>query len=106
MLHPDRDSPHGFAAESISHAVRHWQRQLNPFFIDNKEWYLKEEISANKDNMKSLMDFREMPGNIACVALLLRSEWTAACGDRALRCRVARTLGPIIAWLTGLPMSA
>ena len=35
------------------------------FFIDNKEWYLKEKIFPNKDNMKSLMDFREMLGEVA-----------------------------------------
>ena len=37
------------------------------FFLDkeNKEWFLKEKIFPNKDNMKSLMDYREMLDEIA-----------------------------------------
>jgi hypothetical protein len=35
------------------------------FFIDNPEWYLKEKIFPNRDNMRSLMDYREMLGEIA-----------------------------------------
>src|SRR5882724_869378 len=31
----------------------------------NEEWFLKEKIFPNKDNMKSLMDYREMLGDIA-----------------------------------------
>jgi hypothetical protein len=35
------------------------------FFIDNKEWYHKEKIYPNKDNMRSLVDYRDMLGDIA-----------------------------------------
>jgi hypothetical protein len=35
------------------------------FFIKNKEWFLKEKIFPNKDDMRSLMDYREMLGDIA-----------------------------------------
>jgi hypothetical protein len=35
------------------------------FFLDNKEWYHKEKIYSNKDNMKSLMDYYAMLGDIA-----------------------------------------
>jgi hypothetical protein len=36
-----------------------------PFFIKNKEWYHKVKIFPNKDNMRSLMDYRENLGDIA-----------------------------------------
>jgi hypothetical protein len=35
------------------------------FFIDNKEWFHKQKIFANKNNMRSLMDYREMLGGMA-----------------------------------------
>jgi hypothetical protein len=35
------------------------------FFIDNPEWYHKVKILLNRDNMRSLMDYREMLGDIA-----------------------------------------
>jgi hypothetical protein len=67
MLHPPTATPHCFAAEGISHGVRPWQRKHKPykFFIDNKEGFPTEKIFPNKDNMESLMDFREILGDIA-----------------------------------------
>ena len=38
---------------------------ITGFFVDNREWFLKEKIFPNKDDMRSLMDYREMLGNIA-----------------------------------------
>jgi len=35
------------------------------FFIKNKEWYHKEKILPNQGNMRSLMDYREILGDIA-----------------------------------------
>jgi hypothetical protein len=35
------------------------------FFIDNKEWYHKKKIYPNADNMRSLMDYRDVLGDIA-----------------------------------------
>jgi hypothetical protein len=34
------------------------------FFIDNEEWFHKKKIFPNKHNMRSLMDYREMLGDI------------------------------------------
>jgi hypothetical protein len=35
------------------------------FFIKNKEWYHKVKIFPNNENMRSLMDYRGMLGDIA-----------------------------------------